>query len=67
MHNTNKKGKGMEYPLKINVTIDFNNGEMVGVYSTNDEVVLESVTVSKSIDGKETEVEFWTHMGNLIA
>lgn len=55
----------MEYPLKINIVIDFNNGEMVRVYSTNDEVVLNSATVNKSIDGKETEVEFWTHMGML--
>ena len=49
-----------EYPMKINLSIDINNGEIVRVYSNNtkDDVVVESLTISKSTNGKEQEVEF---------
>ena len=49
-----------EYPMKINLSIDINNGEIVRVYSNNtkDDVVVESLTISKSTNGKEEEVEF---------
>ena len=55
----------MEYPLKINIVIDFNNGEMVSVHCTDDEAVLESVRVRKSTDGKVSETEMYSHMGML--
>jgi len=55
----------MEYPLKINIVIDFNNGEMVSVNCTDDEAVLDTVRVRKSTDGKKPEFELWTHMGML--
>ena len=46
--------------MKINLSIDINNGEKVRVYSNNtkDDVVVESLTISKSTNGKEQEVEF---------
>ena len=49
-----------EYPMKINLSIDINNGEIVRVYSNNtkDDVVVESLTISKSTNRKEQEVEF---------
>ena len=49
-----------EYQMKINLSIDINNGEIVRVYSNNtkDDVVVESLTISKSTNGKEQEVEF---------
>ena len=46
-----------EHPLKIGLNIDINDGAIVRVFS-DDDVLIKSLTVSKSINGKEQEVEF---------
>ena len=46
-----------EHPLKIGLNIDINDGDIVRVFS-DDDVLIKSLTVSKSINGKEQEVKF---------